>query len=308
MYSVPMSILVAGSSGLVGSAIMRKLSKLGESPVGITSAEVDLTNREKTFEYLLDMRPKTLFCCAAKVGGIGANIGYPVEFLSTNLQIQTNIMDASHAAGVDRFIFLSSSCIYPINSPQPMETESIMGGSPEKTNRPYALAKLAGMELINSYRLQHKKRWVSVIPANLYGPGDNFDPETSHVMGALVRRFAEAAKDKTDVTVWGDGLVFREFLHSDDLADALIIIAERYDADEPINVGAGFELSIKQLVAEISEATAFDGKIVWDKSRPNGATRKLLSNKKISTLGWKPKIDLKQGIRNSVAEFQSNFL
>lgn len=303
-----MSVLVAGSSGLAGSAVMRKLLEIGESPVGISSLDVDLTNREKTFEYFLDLKPNLVFCCAAKVGGIGANIKYPVEFLSTNLQIQTNIMDASHAAGVDRFIFLSSSCIYPRDCPQPMETDSLLGGIPEETNRPYAFAKIAGMELVHSYRRQFKKRWITTIPANLYGPGDNFDPETSHVMGALIRRFAEAAMNKTDVTVWGDGVVFREFLHSDDLADALMVLVEKYDADEPINIGAGFEISIKQLVAEIADATQFKGNVFWDNSKPSGATRKILSNKRVNKLGWQPKIDLRLGIKSSVAEFQSNFL
>lgn len=303
-----MGVLVAGSSGLAGTAVMRKLLEMGESPVGISSSDVDLTNREKTFEYFLDLKPNLVFCCAAKVGGIGANIKYPVEFLSTNLQIQTNIMDASHAAGVDRFIFLSSSCIYPRNCPQPMETESLLDGIPEETNRPYAFAKIAGMELVHSYRRQFKKRWISTIPANLYGPGDNFDPETSHVMGALIRRFSEAAMNKTDVTVWGDGRVFREFLHSDDLADALMVLVEKYDADEPINIGAGSEISIKQLVAEIADATEFKGNVFWDNSKPSGATRKILSNKRMSKLGWEPKIDLRHGIKSSVAEFQSTFL
>jgi GDP-L-fucose synthase len=303
-----MGALVAGSSGLAGSAVMRKLLELGESPVGISSSDVDLTNREKTFEYFLDLKPNLVFCCAAMVGGIEANIKYPVEFLSTNLQIQTNIMDASFAAGVDRFIFLSSSCIYPRDSSQPMEEYSLLRGIPEETNRAYAFAKIAGMELVHSYRRQFKKRWISTIPANLYGPGDNFDPATSHVMGALIRKFAEASKNKTDVTIWGDGRVFREFLHSDDLAEALVMLVEKYDEDEPINIGAGFEISIKQLVAEIAEATEFKGNIYWDDSKPSGATRKKLSNKRISELGWKPKIDLSFGIKNSVAEFQSNFL
>ena len=303
-----MSVLVAGSSGLAGSAIMRKLSEMGESPIGISSSEVDLTNRKKTFEYFMDLKPNLVFCSAAKVGGIGANIKYPVEFLSANLQIQTNTMDASHAAGVERFVFLSSSCIYPRNCPQPMEEKFLLSGIPEETNRPYAFAKIAGMELMRAYRLQFNRRWITAIPANLYGPGDNFDPETSHVIGALIRRFVEAAKNRVDVTVWGNGHVLREFLHADDLADGLMILLEKYDSEVPINVGSGSEVSIKQLVAEIADATEFKGNIIWDNSKPNGAARKLLSNKSISKFGWKPKIELGDGIRRSVAEFQSNYL
>lgn len=303
-----MRALVAGSTGLAGSAIMRKLSQIGESPVGISSTDVDLTNREKVFEYFLDLKPELVFCCAAKVGGIGANVTYPVEFLSTNLQIQTNVMDASHTAGVERLVFLGSSCIYPRNCPQPMEETFLLTGIPEETNRSFAIAKIAGIELVRSYRQQFGRRWISVIPTNLYGPGDNYNLETSHVLAALIRKFAEAAHSNTDVTVWGTGNVLRDFLHSDDLADALIMLVEKYDAVEPINIGSGAEVSIRELVEAVAKATNFKGNIIWDHSKPDGTPRKVLSNKNIHGLGWQPKIVLDVGIKRSIAEFQSNFL
>ena len=257
-----MKVLVAGSTGLAGSAIVRKFSNLGAEVVGVNSSIVDLTQRRKTFEFLQDIRPDVVIDAAAKVGGIGANDTLPVDFLSVNLQIQTNLMDASHQSGVDKFIFLGSSCIYPRDCSQPIKEEYLMTGPLERTNSAYAVAKIAGIELINSYRKQYNRRWISVMPTNLYGPKDNFDLNTSHVLPALVNRFVTACETGAKVvTLWGSGKPRREFLHVDDLASALVLLLEKYDEGQHINVGTGVDIPIAQLAKLIAELAGFKGEI-----------------------------------------------
>jgi len=300
-------VLVAGSTGLAGSAIVRKFSNLGAEVVGVNSSIVDLTQRRKTFEFLQDIRPDVVIDAAAKVGGIGANDTLPVDFLSVNLQIQTNLMDASHQSGVDKFIFLGSSCIYPRECSQPIKEEYLMTGTLERTNSAYAVAKIAGIELINSYRKQYNRRWISVMPTNLYGPKDNFDLNTSHVLPALVNRFVTACETGAKVvTLWGSGKPRREFLHVDDLASALVLLLEKYDEGQHINVGTGVDIPIAQLAKLIAELAGFKGEITWDSSKPDGTPRKVLDVSRISHMGWHPQITLEQGIEEVIRDFVSN--
>jgi len=302
-----MKVLVAGSTGLAGSAIVRKFSNLGAEVVGVHSAIVDLTQRRRTFEFLQDIRPDVVIDAAAKVGGIGANDTLPVDFLSVNLQIQTNLMDASHQSGVDKFIFLGSSCIYPRDCSQPIKEEYLMTGPLERTNSAYAVAKIAGIELINSYRKQYNRRWISVMPTNLYGPKDNFDLNTSHVLPALVNRFVTAREVGAKVvTLWGSGKPRREFLHVDDLASALVLLLEKYDEGQHINVGTGVDIPIAELARLIAELAGFKGEITWDSSKPDGTPRKVLDVSRISHMGWHPQITLEQGIEEVIRDFVSN--
>jgi len=300
-------VLVAGSTGLAGSAVVRKFSDIGAEVVGVNSSIVDLTQRKPTFEFLNDIRPDVVIDAAAKVGGIGANNSFPVDFLSVNLQIQTNLMDASHQSGVDRFIFLGSSCIYPRDCLQPIKEDYLLTGLLEKTNSAYAVAKIAGIELINSYRKQFNRRWISVMPTNLYGPGDNFDLSTSHVLPALVNRFVTARETGAEsVTLWGSGKSRREFLHVEDLASALVVLLEKYDEGQHINVGTGVDLPIAELALLVSQLAGFDGEIIWDSSKPDGTPRKVLDVSRISHLGWKPQITLEQGIQGVIRDFAAN--
>lgn len=302
-----MKVLVAGSTGLAGSAIVRNFSNLGAEVVGVNSSIVDLTQRRRTFEFLQDIRPDVVIDAAAKVGGIGANDTLPVDFLSVNLQIQTNLMDASHQSGVDKFIFLGSSCIYPRDCSQPIKEEYLMAGPLERTNSAYAVAKIAGIELINSYRKQYNRRWISVMPTNLYGPKDNFDLNTSHVLPALVNRFVTAREVGAKVvTLWGSGKPRREFLHVDDLASALVLLLEKYDEGQHINVGTGVDMPIAELAKLIAELAGFKGEITWDSSKPDGTPRKVLDVSRISHMGWHPQITLEQGIEEVIRDFVSN--
>ena len=228
-----MTILVAGATGLAGSAIVRELTRIGKTVVGISSRDLNLLDRKATFAFLNEIKPTTVIDAAAKVGGIGANNSYPVEFLSENIQIQTNLMDASHNAQVEKFVFLGSSCVYPKNCPQPIKEEYLLTGPLEPTNSAYAVAKIAGIELINSYRKEFGHSWISIMPTNLYGPNDNFDLENSHVFAALIRKFIEAKKSSLkSVNLWGTGKPRREFLHVDDLAKAIILCMEKYNSNE----------------------------------------------------------------------------
>ena len=302
-----MKVLVAGATGLAGSAIIREFNRIGQPVIGISSKELDLRNRQLTFEYLHDLGPSVVIDAAAKVGGIHANNSHPVEFLSSNIQIQTNLMDAAHSAKVERFIFLGSNCIYPKNSPQPIKEEFILSGTLEPTNSAYAVAKLAGIELIKSYRKEFGHKWFSVMPINLYGPNDNFDLESSHVFPALIRKFADAVKyGNNKVIIWGSGNPRREFLHVDDLAKAIIVCLEKYDSDEHINIGTGSDLSIKELAEMIAKITDFKGDIVWDRSKEDGTLRKLLDIQKITKLGWKPEVSLEQGIKSTIDWYLDN--
>jgi GDP-L-fucose synthase len=296
-----MTILVAGASGLAGSAIIRELTRVNKKVIGISSKDVNLLDRTKTFSYIKDLKPTVLIDAAAKVGGVGGNNAYPVEFLSQNLQIQSNLMDAAHEAKVEKFVFLGSSCIYPRNCAQPIKEDYLLTGELEQTNSAYAIAKIAGIELIKSYRKEYGYSWISVMPTNLYGPNDNFDLENSHVLPALIRKFVEAKRNNSsEVVLWGSGTPLREFLHVDDLAKAVLVCLEKYDDSQQINIGSGDEISIKDLGQKIANLTGFTGKVVWDSNQPDGTPRKVLDSTKINKLGWKPAITLDKGIESTV--------
>jgi GDP-L-fucose synthase len=302
-----MTILVAGGTGLVGSAIVRELERVDKKVIGISSKDVDLLDRAKTFSYIKDLKPSLIIDAAAKVGGVGSNNAYPVEFLSQNLQIQSNLMDAAHEAKVNKFVFLGSSCIYPRNCAQPIKEDYLLTGELEQTNSAYAVAKIAGIELIKSYRKEYGHAWISIMPTNLYGPNDNFDLENSHVLPALIRKFVEAKRNNSpEVVLWGSGTPLREFLHVDDLAKAILICLEKYDDSQQINIGSGDEISIKDLGQKISNLTGFTGKVVWDTNRPDGTPRKVLDSTKINKLGWKRAVTLDQGIASTVKWYQEN--
>jgi GDP-L-fucose synthase len=302
-----MSILVAGATGLVGSAIVRELVATGKPNVGISSKDVNLLDRAATFKFVKDFKPSVVIDAAARVGGIGANNAHPVDFLTQNIQIQSNLMDAAHEAGVKNFVFLGSSCIYPKNSAQPIKEEYLLTGELESTNSAYAIAKIAGIELIKSYRKQFGHKWISVMPTNLYGPNDNFDLQNSHVFPALIRKFVEAKRaNAPSVTLWGTGTPKREFLHVDDLAKAILICLEKYDSDQHINIGSGEDLSIKELALKVSKAAGFTGEVIWDSTKPDGTPRKVLDVTKIKNLGWKPLISLDEGIIQTIQWYQEN--
>jgi len=301
-----MTILVAGKTGLVGSAILRGLNKAGKAAVGINSKDVNLLDRKKTFEYIQDLKPSLIIDAAARVGGIGANSNFPVDFLSENLQIQCNLMDAAHVAKVEKFVFLGSSCIYPKFATQPLSEGSLLTGVLEESNSAYAIAKIAGIELIKSYRKQFGHNWISLMPTNLYGPYDNFDLENSHVLPALIRKFIDAKNIKSDsVTLWGSGTPLRDFMHVDDLSEAVIFCSEKFNENEHINIGSGQEISINNLAVLISKIVGFTGRIEWDKSRLDGTPRKVLDVSKLESYGWTPKISLESGIGDTVKWYQS---
>lgn len=302
-----MRLYIAGIQGMVGSAVSRLGASLDFEIFGSGSKHLDFKNRDKTFSELSSIKPDYLVIAAAKVGGIGANSKFPVEFLSENLQIQTNLIDASHEAGIKKVLFLGSSCIYPKFAQQPISESSLMTGELEPTNEPYAIAKIAGLKLIEAYRKEFNHSWVSGMPTNLYGPGDNFDLENSHVLPALIHRFHKAKIDKSNsVTIWGDGTPLREFLHVDDLARAVFVLLDSYDGLEPINIGSGQEISILHLAEMISGVVGYKGAIQFDQRRPNGTPRKLLDSTNIFSLGWKPTIELKTGIESTYDWFLSS--
>ena len=302
-----MTILVAGGSGLVGSAIVREFKRLNQNVIGISSKDIDLLDRNNTFEFINKLKPTAIIDSAAKVGGIGGNNSYPVEFLSQNLQIQSNLMDAAHSAKVSKFVFLGSSCIYPKDCAQPIKEEYLLTGVLEQTNSAYAVAKIAGIELIKSYRKEYGYKWISVMPTNMYGPNDNFDLENGHVLPVLIRKFIEAKRSGSGkVTLWGSGSPLREFLHVDDLAKAVVLCTDKYDDSEQINIGSGHEVSIKDLASNISNAVGFNDEIIWDSSKPDGTMRKVLDSSKIANLGWKPLISLDQGIASTVEWYLQN--
>ena len=302
-----MTIVVAGSTGLVGSAISRALTGRGESVIGINRKVLDLLDRKATFEFITAAKPDLVIDAAAIVGGIGANNNFPVDFLSKNIQMQSNLMDAAHAANVERFVFLGSSCIYPRDCAQPIKEEYLMTGPLEQTNSAYAVAKIAGIELIRSYRKQFNRKWISLMPTNMYGPNDNFDLATCHVLPALINRFvtAEASRENS-VTLWGSGLAKREFMFVDDLATALLVAIEKYNDGMQLNVGTGEDLSISELAVMIARLAGFNGKIDWDSSKPDGTPRKLLDVTKMKNLGWVPAISLEAGISSTIEWFKDN--
>jgi GDP-L-fucose synthase len=302
-----MSIVVAGHTGLVGSAIFELLESHREDVIGINSKTLNLLDRKATFDFISDIKPDVVIDAAAIVGGIGANNTFPVDFLSKNLQIQTNLMDAAHNANVERFVFLGSSCIYPRECPQPMREEFLLTGPLEVTNSAYAIAKIAGIELIKSYRRQFKHRWISLMPTNMYGPNDNFSLENGHVLPALINRFVSATRNgDREVTLWGSGNPKREFLHSQDLAKATVFLMEKYDQDSHINVGTGEDIRIDELARLIAEGAGFNGEIKWDSSKPDGTPRKLLEVSRIRLLGWSPTMTLEEGIRLTIEWFKQN--
>ena len=303
-----MTVLIAGAGGLVGSTLVNEFTKkTNEEVVGLLRKDLDLLDRASTFSYIEKLKPRIVIDAAAKVGGIGANDLYPVQFLSENLQIQTNLIDACHAASIEKVVFLGSSCIYPRNCAQPIKEDYFLTGELEQTNSAYAIAKIAGIELIKSYRKEYGYSWISVMPTNLYGPNDNFDLENSHVLPALIRKFVEAKRNNSpEVVLWGSGTPLREFLHADDLAKAILICVEKYDDSQQINIGSGDEISIKDLGQKIANLTGFTGKVVWDANRPDGTPRKVLDSTKINKLGWKRAITLDQGIASTVKWYQEN--
>jgi len=294
-------IVVAGATGLVGSSLIRVFQKNGHEVIGLSRDLVDLRNFEETTKILSDISPDVLVDAAAKVGGIGANQEYPVEFLSENLSIQQNLMLASHKARVRKFVFLGSSCIYPRDCPQPIDENYLMSGPLETSNSAYAVAKIAGIELINSFRREYGSTWISLMPTNLYGPGDNFNLDSSHVMPALIRRFVEGSESSARrITLWGTGSPLREFLHVDDLGAAVLIAIEHYDSSLHLNIGTGNEVSIKELAQRVANYAGYSGEIAWDTSKPDGTPRKVLNVSRIKALGWEPTIGLDEGISSTI--------
>lgn len=295
------TVYIAGHRGLVGSALWRHLEAQGFTHlVGASSGEVDLRNRSRTSEFIAGTNPTVIIDAAARVGGIVANSTYPAEFLSDNLRIQLNLMDAAAERGVEKFLFLGSSCIYPKFAPQPISEDSLLTGPLEETNIAYAVAKIAGVIAVQSHRSQYSRHWISAMPTNLYGPGDNFHPQNSHVLPALIRRFHEAARTgEREVTLWGSGTPRREFLHVDDLAAACLILLEQYDDPTPVNVGTGEDLTIRELAEIVADVVGFEGEIVQDTSKPDGTPRKLLDVQRMASLGWRPQIALRAGIAST---------
>jgi GDP-L-fucose synthase len=301
-------IHVAGHRGLVGSAVWRHLSAHGfRNLVGRTSAELDLRDGQQVHSWYREVRPDYVVLAAARVGGIGANSSRPVDFLSDNLRIQVSVLDAALHVGVRKLLFLGSSCIYPKHAPQPITEDALLTGPLEETNSAYAIAKIAGLMHVQALRTQFGLPYVSAMPTNLYGPGDNFDPLTGHVLPALIRKFHHAKESGADrVTLWGSGTPRREFLHVDDLARACLLLLEEYDDHAPINVGLGEDLTIAELAREIGETVGWSGEIVWDSSRPDGTPRKLLDVSRMTDLGWKPEISLHDGLRSTYRWFLEN--
>jgi GDP-L-fucose synthase len=302
-----LKIYVAGHTGMVGSAIVRNIESHGQHEwVGKTRQELDLTNRAAVFDFLANERPEALIIAAAKVGGIVANSTFPVQFLSDNIQIEANLIDGAHAAGIGKVLFLGSSCIYPKFAEQPIKEESLLTGALEPTNEYYALAKIAGLKLIEAYRKQHGHSWISLMPTNLYGPNDNFDELSSHVIPGMIAKFERARQENSEtVTLWGTGTPLREFLHVDDLADACIFALSNYTGDLALNVGSGYEVSIRDLAELIAEIVGFEGEILWDKSKPDGTPRKRLDTSRLDSLGWSAAIDLRTGLTDLVKHRQA---
>ncbi|XP_021899606.1 LOW QUALITY PROTEIN: putative GDP-L-fucose synthase 2 [Carica papaya] len=301
-------IFVAGHCGLVGSAIVRKLQQLGFTNLVLrTHAELDLTCQSDVDTFFATEKPQFVILAAAKVGGIHANNTYPADFIAINLQIQTNVIDSSYRHGVTKLLFLGSSCIYPKFAPQPIPEDALLTGPLEPTNEWYAVAKIAGIKMCQAYRIQHHWNAISAMPTNLYGPHDNFHPENSHVLPALMRRFHEAKmQGAKEVVVWGTGSPLREFLHVDDLADAVVFLMDRYNGLQHVNVGSGMEVSIKELAELVKEVVGFEGALVWDTSKPDGTPRKLMDSSKLAGLGWTPKISLKDGLVHTYQWYLEN--
>lgn len=301
-------VYVAGHRGLVGSAIWRRLESEGFTDLlGRTSSEVDLRERDSVFDLFATEKPEHVVLAAAKVGGILANDTYPVDFLSENLRIQLNVMDAALEHGVDRLLFLGSSCIYPKLAPQPIHEDALMTGHLEPTNDAYAIAKIAGILQVQAVRRQHGRPWISAMPTNLYGPGDNFSPQGSHVLPALIRRYDEARAARTPmVTNWGTGTPRREFLHVDDMADACLHLLDHYDAPRQVNVGTGRDATIKEIADLVAEVVGYEGATEWDTTKPDGTPQKLLDVSTLASAGWSARIGLREGLESTVAWYRQH--
>jgi GDP-L-fucose synthase len=301
-------IYIPGHTGLVGSALKRNLEGQGyENLICKTKEELDLMDEKTVEEFFGEEKPEYVFLAAAKVGGIKANNDYPADFIYQNLKIQNNIIHNAYKSGVKKLLFLGSSCIYPRECPQPIKEEYLLTGPLEQTNEPYAIAKIAGIKMCQAYNRQYGTKFISVMPTNLYGPNDNFDPETSHVLPALIRRFHEAKENnQKQVVIWGTGKPKREFLYVDDLADACIFLMNNYQNSEIVNIGTGEDLSIKELAEKIKKITGFQGGITHDTTKPDGTPRKLLDVSKLHNLGWQHKTDLEEGIKKTYNWFRRN--
>lgn len=302
-------IYVAGHSGLVGSALVRILKRKGYTNIITrTSAELDLREQSTVLEFFQEVKPKFVFLAAAKVGGIMANQTYPADFIFDNLSIQSNIIHSAYLCGVEKLLFLGSSCIYPKNAPQPIKEDYLMTGFLEPTNAPYAMAKIAGINMCQAYHRQYGCNFISVMPTNLYGPGDNYNLQNAHVLPALIRKFHDAkVNNQASVTVWGTGKPRREFLHVDDAAMACYFLMQKYNSPEIINIGSGMDYTIREMALMIKKITGFNGTLVFDESKPDGTPRKLLDVEKIHTLGWQAMIELEQGLRLTYQNFEENY-
>jgi GDP-L-fucose synthase len=300
-------IYVAGHRGLVGSAIWRALERQGfKNLVGRTRQEVDLLDASAVRKFFAEAKPEFVFIAAAKVGGIHANNTQPASFIFENLQIQNHLIHAASQSGVRKLLFLGSSCIYPKLAPQPLKEEHLLTGPLEPTNEWYAVAKIAGIKVCQAYRRQYGCDFISAMPTNMYGPNDNYDLNNSHVLPALIRKFHEAkVRNSPEVVCWGTGSPLREFLYADDLGDACVFLMENYSEEQFINAGSGVEISIRELSELIGRVTGFQGRIVWDHSKPDGTPRKIMDNSRLAALGWRPKVDLETGIRLAYQDFVS---
>jgi GDP-L-fucose synthase len=301
-------IFVAGHRGLVGSAIVRELGRRGYGQLLLrTAAELDLRDQAAVAAFFAAQRPDYVVLTAAKVGGIHANDTYPADFLRDNLQIQTNVIDSAWRSGVRKLCFLGSSCIYPKLAPQPMREDALLTGPLEPTNEWYAIAKIAGIKMCQAYRRQYGFNAISLMPTNLYGPGDNFDLQNSHVLPALIRRFHEAKlRGDTEIVIWGSGTPRREFLHSDDLANAVVHLMRTYESEQILNVGCGEDVTIRELAELIARVVGFEGRLRFDTSKPDGAPRKLLDVGRLASLGWRPRTSLTDGVRSTYDWFVAN--
>ncbi len=300
-------IFVAGHRGMVGSAITRLLNSQGRNVITVDRSILDLRRQTEVEFWLRANQPTAIIFAAAKVGGILANSSYPADFIYDNLTIQTNVIHGAHRAGVDRLVFLGSSCIYPKFAPQPIQESALLTGPLEPTNEWYAIAKISGIMTCQAYRLQHGRRYISVMPCNLYGPNDNFDLQTSHVLPALIRKFHEAKLAMAEeVVVWGTGKPLREFLHVDDLAKGVVYSLDNYDEYEHINCGAGEEFPIAEIAEKIAKVVGFEGRLVFDTSKPDGTPRKIMDSTKIRSLGWSPEISLDEGLQEAYNWFLEN--
>ncbi|WAX96698.1 GDP-L-fucose synthase [Aminobacter sp. NyZ550] len=302
-------VWVAGHRGMVGSALMRRLAREGCEVITAGRDTVDLTRQAEVEAWLGETRPQAVLLAAAKVGGILANATYPAAFLYENLAIETNVIHAAHKIGVEKLLFLGSSCIYPKFATQPIAEDSLLTGALEPTNEWYAIAKIAGLKLAEAYRKQHGADFISAMPTNLYGPGDNFDLTSSHVLPALIRKAHEAKlSGAAELTIWGSGTPRREFLHVDDAADAMVFLLKSYSGDQHVNVGSGTDVTILELAETVASVVGFEGRIALDTSKPDGTPRKLMSGDKLAHLGWRPRIELESGIRSTYDWFVNNAL